>query len=260
MKLSRNTILITGGASGIGLELALQLQARDNTVIVTGRNQAKLDRLAQQHPLLHTIQSNVNQLEAIQSLYTEATHRFPKLNILINNAGIMRKINLHTAASGENDLGREIETNLLGPIRMVQQFLPHLRAQSTAAIVNVSSGLAFTPFPISPIYGASKVGLHSFTQSLRVQLRNTHIKVFELAPPSTDTALNGAFTPADLKGAPMMDVHAVARQTLAGLARDRLEILPGFSKVLRLGSRVTPNLLLKAASASVDSMLADPIL
>lgn len=259
MNLSANTILITGGTSGIGLELALQFQARDNTVIVTGRDQAKLDRLAQQHPLLQTIQSDVSRPEAIQSLYTEVTRRFPKLNILINNAGIMRKINLHTVASGEDDLVREIETNLLGPIRMVQQFLPHLRARPTAAIVNVSSGLAFTPFPIAPIYGATKAGLHSFTQSLRVQLRNTHIKVFELAPPSTDTALNDAFTPADLKGAPMMDVRRVAQQTLAGLARDRLEILPGFSKVLRLGSRIAPNLLLKAASASVDSMLAAPI-
>ena len=172
MKLSANTVLITGATSGIGLELALQLLALNNTVIVTGRDEVKLQKISREYPHLHTIQSDVSDPKAIATLCQIAVERFPRLNILINNAGIMRKINLQDKGSDLKDIGLEIETNLLGPIRMVKQFLPLLSAQPSAAIVNVSSGLAFSPFPISPIYCATKAGLHSFTQSLRVQLKD----------------------------------------------------------------------------------------
>ena len=122
----------------------------------------------------------------------EVTKQFPALNILINNAGIMREINIHDKAGSLEDLTREIEINLSGPIRMVKQFLPHLKTKSEAAIVNVSSGLAFVPLPISPVYCATKAGLHSFTESLRVQLKNTKVKVFDFkAPPATQTELLG---------------------------------------------------------------------
>jgi short chain dehydrogenase len=152
MRISNNTILITGGTSGIGLELATQLLALGNTVIITGRDQAKLDRIKRDHPLLHTNQSDVSDPKAIASLYERVSREYPALNILINNAGVMRKINLQDKGSDLEDISREIETNLVGPVRMVKQFLPLLKAQPSAAIVNVSSGLAFTPFPISPIY------------------------------------------------------------------------------------------------------------
>ena len=256
MKLSSNTILITGGTSGIGFELALQLEALGNTVLVTGRDQAKLDRLAHEHPHLHAFQSDVSDPEEIRALFERVIDHFPQLNVLINNAGIMRKINLQTAGPDLSDIGREIETNLLGPVRMVQQFLPHLRAQPSAAIINVSSGIAFTPLPISPVYGATKAGLHSFTQALRVQLRNTRIQVFELAPPGTDTPPQGAFDGTDLKGVPMMNVQTMVKQAVRGFGRNRLEILPGLSKIMRLGARLAPNLMVKAASGSVDAMLA----
>jgi uncharacterized oxidoreductase len=131
-----------------------------------------------------------------------------------------------------------------------------LKAQANSAIVNVSSGLAFTPFPISPIYGATKAGLHSFTQSLRVQLKNTNIEVFELAPPSTQTPLQNAFDASDVKGSPMMDVKKLVRRAIKGLQKDQLEILPGLSKVLKLMSRIAPNLMVKATSGSMDAMLA----
>jgi uncharacterized oxidoreductase len=201
MNNSNNTILITGGTSGIGFELATQLLALGNTVIITGRDQAKLDRIKKELPLLHTIQSDVSDPEAIASLYERVSREYPALNILINNAGVMRKISLQDKGCDLEDISREIETNLVGPVRMVKQFLPLLKAQPHAAIVNVSSGLAFTPFPISPVYGATKAGLHSFTQSLRVQLKNTSVKVFELAPPSTQTPLQNGFDPSD-KGQP----------------------------------------------------------
>ena len=168
----------------------------------------------------------------------------------------MRKINLQNNGADFGDLSREIETNLLGPIRMSKQFLPHLKAQSNAAIVNVSSGLAFTAYPISPIYSAAKAGLHAFTTALRVQLKNTNVRVIELAPPSTDTPLNGAFNANDLKGVPMMKSSDIAKALIKGLKSNRQEILPGMSKVLKLGSRIAPNLMVKAASGSVDAMLA----
>src|SRR5258708_29096996 len=119
-------------------------------------------------------------------LFTKRSpNNFLSSTILINNAGIMRKINVHDKAGSLEDITREIEVNLIGPIRMVKQFLPHLKTKSEAAIMNVSSGLAFVPLPISPVYCATKAGLHSFTESLRVQLKNTKVKVFDLAPPAT---------------------------------------------------------------------------
>jgi uncharacterized oxidoreductase len=256
MRISNNTILITGGTSGIGLELATQLLALGNTVIITGRDQAKLDRIKREHPLLHTNQSDVSDPKAIASLYERVSREYPALNILINNAGVMRKINLQDKGSDLKDISREIETNLIGPVRMVKQFLPLLKAQPSAAIVNVSSGLAFTPFPISPISCATKAGVHSFTQSLRVQLKNTNVKVFELAPPSTQTPLQNGFYPSDTKGSPMMDVKKLVRQTIRGFQKDQLEILPGLSKVLRRVSRIAPGLAVKAASGPVDAMLS----
>ena len=255
MKTIQNTILITGGTSGIGLELAVQLQALGNTVIITGRDQSKLERIKRDHPCLHVVASDVSDSQAISSLYERVIREFPSLNILINNAGIMRKINLQDKGADLKDISREIETNLMGPIRMSKQFLPHLKAQPEAAIVNVSSGLAFSPFPISPIYSAAKAGLHAFTTALRVQLKNTNVKVIELAPPSTNTALNDAFDAVDLKGISMLDAGKVAKDFIKGLKNNRSEILPGFSKVIRIGSRIAPNLMVKAASGSVNVML-----
>ena len=256
MKMAGNTILVTGGTSGIGLAIAIQLQAAGNTVIVTGRDQTKLASLTTEHPSIHTIQSDVGDPLAIASLSKQVQQEFPALNVLINNAGIMRKINLQDSGADLQELTREVETNLMGPIRMVKQFLPQLRLQSCAAIVNVSSGLAFTPMPISPIYCATKAAIHSFTQSLRVQLKNTKIEVFELAPPATGTGLFEAFDPADNKGIPLMNVDKLARVAIKGMQANRTEILPGLSKVLRLMSRLAPGLGVKALSGRVDAMLA----
>src|SRR6266403_2654350 len=139
MKLMSNTILITGGASGIGYELTKQLMAPGNTILITGRDQAKLDRAKAAFPKLHIFQSDVSDPKAIAALYEKVTKQFPGLNVLINNAGIMREINVHDKAGSLEDITREIEINLSGPIRMVKQFLPHLKTKSEAAIMNVSS-------------------------------------------------------------------------------------------------------------------------
>jgi uncharacterized oxidoreductase len=246
MKLEKRTVLITGGTSGIGLELANQFHQRDNTVIVTGRDENKFDAVKQALPGVHIFKSDASDPAAIATLYGEVVGKFPSLDILINNAGIMRQINLHQARSDLEDLTCEIDIDLTGPIRMTAQFLPHLKAQKSAAIVNVSSGLAFLPAPQWPIYCAAKAGIHSFTISLRAQLNRTNVRVFELAPPLTMTPLaTGAADAEDLKGIPMMSAEKLARRAMDGMRKDKLEINPGLSNVMKLTGRIAPNWLLR---------------
>jgi uncharacterized oxidoreductase len=255
MKLTSNTILITGGASGIGYELTKQLTALGNTILITGRDQAKLDRAKAAFPNIHIFRSDVSDPQEIATLYEKVTRQFPQLNILINNAGIMREINVHDTSRSLEDITREIEINLSGPIRMAQQFLPHLKTKSAAAILNVSSGLAFVPLPISPVYCATKAGLHSFSESLRVQLKNTRVKVFELAPPATQTELLGDFDFEDMKGVTIMKVDDMVKVAVEGMQTDRFEIRPGQANQLKMMSRLAPGFILKQMSRSVDRML-----
>ena len=256
MKMSGNTVLITGGTSGIGLELALQLLKLNNQVIVTGREQDKINALMAEHPDLVAIASDVSEPAAIAQLYETVVRDYPDLNILVNNAGIMRKINLQDTGVDLEDITREVSINLDGPIRMVKQFLTHLKTKPDAAIINVSSGLAFVPFPISPIYSATKAGVHAFTRALRVQLKKTQIRVFELAPPSTQTPLQNAFSASDVKASSNMDVKTLVKKAIKGLQRDRLEIRPGSSNILHLLSRIAPTLALRITSGPVNDMLA----
>jgi len=258
MKTSKNTILITGGTSGIGFELAKQFLGLGNTVLITGRDLGRLDAAHAKLPGVHTFQSDVSAPASIAALFEKVTREFPDLNVLVNNAGIMRQINLQEPASQSEDVCREIETNLNGPIRMVQQFLPHLKKKENAAIMNVSSGLAFVPFPISPVYCATKAGLHSFTLSLRVQLKNTRVKVFELAPPATQTDLLGSFRAEDMKGTVIMNVAKMVQCAIEGFEKDRLEIRPGQSNSLKLMNRIAPQFILNQLSKPVDRMLAEP--
>jgi uncharacterized oxidoreductase len=257
MNLTNRTILITGGTSGIGLELAKQLGELGNTIVVTGRNAAKLDKVKKQFPKFHTLASDVSDPKAIRALGESVTRQFPDLDVLINNAGIMRSINFHDTGGDLAELTTEIETNLNGPIRMVKQFLPHLKKRPSAAIVNVSSGLAFVPLPVSPVYCATKAALHSFTLSLRVQLKNTAVRVFELAPPATRTELLGDFDPEDMKGVSIMNVTDMVNSAVKGMQSDQLEIRPGQSNQLKLMSRIAPEFILKQMSKPVDRMLAE---
>jgi uncharacterized oxidoreductase len=257
MKLTGNTILITGGASGIGEEMTKQLLKRQNTIIVTGRSQAKLDKIKKQFPEVHTIKSDVSQIGEIQSLFTQVTKDFPNLNILINNAGIMKDINLHDTNDSLEKLTEEIDINLKGPIRMTKVFLPHLKKKSSAAIVNVTSGLAFVPLPSSPVYCSTKAALHSFTESLRVQLSKTNVKVFEVAPPATQTELLGHLDPEDSKGIKIMTVENMVTASLSGIENDKNEIRPGQSNQLKFMSRVAPNFILKQMSKPMERILKE---
>ena len=255
MDLSNNTILITGGSGGIGLAIAKEFLALGNTVIVTGRDPKKLSEAKSQNPKLHTIESDVADPKVIESLHTRLLKEYPDLNIIVNNAGIMRKLNLNDGKSDLVDLTREIETNLMGPIRMVKMFLPHLKTKENAAIVNVSSGLAFVPFAISPVYSATKAGLHAFSQSLRIQLKKTKVKVFELAPPGTDTPLfTGEFTKEESGGVKPMDVNVLAKHAIAGMKKDELEIRPGMSNLLKFMGRLAPDFAAQQLGKSAETM------
>ncbi|GJG88966.1 oxidoreductase [Gemmatimonadetes bacterium T265] len=250
MPLTNRTVLITGGASGIGLALATLLVPRRNTVLVTGRDGERLAAAERALPGVRGFQSDASDPEAIRALRERVLAEFPALDVLVNNAGVMRNIDFGRAA-GPDDVTREIEINLSGPVRMVEQFLPHLKGRGEALIVNVSSGLAFVPFPLAPVYSATKAGIHAFTQVLRVQLAGTGVTVVELAPPGVETPLfRGEFTEA-VKGQKAMDPAVLAARAVAGIEAGRLEIRPGLSNVVKLLSRAAPGFALRQLTRTV---------
>ncbi len=254
MRLDGQTILITGGTGGIGFELARQL-APNNTVIITGRNEGRLAAAREKLPSLHVVQSDATDPRAIDALLADVTARFPALSVLVNNAGIMRVLSLR-APNDPADIVREIQTNLVGPMHMIQRFLPHLETRPEAAIVNVTSGLGYVPMAACPIYSATKAGLHAYTQALRVQLRGTRVKVFELAPPGTKTELDKDFPHGIADPRMYMDVTKLAKAALRGIEKGTPEIRPGLSRVLYALRRIAPSLTVtsKAAEAVVATL------
>ena len=242
MKLKGRTILITGGTSGIGLELAKHLLAAGNTVLITGRNSARIQKAQQELRGVHVFRSDASEPSEIGLLHQEVLSKFPKLDVVINNAGVMRNLNLNVASP--SDITSEIEIDLSGPILLNQLFLPHLKKQNEALIVNVSSGLALIPFTISPVYSAAKAGLHAYTRCLREQMKGTSVRVIELLPPGTETPLFRGEFEQEMKGQKGMDVTVLVKQAIAGIEADKSEIRPGLTKVLGLMSRIAPNFMM----------------
>lgn len=187
MKTSGNTILITGGGSGIGRELAIRFNALGNTVIVTGRHMETLEETIAGQRDMHAMVVDIADPHSIAAVAERIVAEHPSLNVLINNAGIMRSENL-SSNNDLNDAEQTIVTNLLGPIRLTNALIDHLVSQPDAVIVNVSSGLAFVPKSGTPTYSATKAAIHSYTVSLREQLKDK-IELIELAPPAVQTEL-----------------------------------------------------------------------
>ncbi|MBD2360966.1 SDR family oxidoreductase [Anabaena minutissima FACHB-250] len=180
-----NTVLITGGASGIGLALAQKFLQAQNTVIITGRNADKLAEVKRLWPEIITEVADLRDLNALQQL----VNRYPNVNILINNAGIQYNYEFVNPEIAIELIETELHTNLIAPLQLIKLMLPHLQKKPAAAIINVSSGLGLVPKETAPVYCASKAGLHIATKALRWQLEITSIKVFEIIAPLVDTPM-----------------------------------------------------------------------
>jgi len=188
MKLSGNTIFITGGTSGIGRALAEAFHQRGNEVIIAGRRKTLLDEVARANPGIETVELDVADANAIRQVASQLIERFPSLNVVINNAGIMP----FDDPAGEIDdeqAVRLVNTNLLGPVRVSAAFVEHLKTQRDATIINNSSVLAFVPLANTALYSATKAAIHSYSLSQRFMLRGTSVRVLEIAPPWVDTDL-----------------------------------------------------------------------
>ena len=188
MNLSGNTVFITGGTSGIGRALAEALHRRGNKVIVAGRRQSLLDEIARLNPGVDTVELNIGDATQIREVAAQLIARYPSLNVVINNAGIMPFDDAGGALDDEQAV-RLVDTNLLGPVRVSAAFVEHLKQQSESYIINNSSVLAYVPLAATALYSATKAAIHSYTLSQRFALRDTSVKVLEIAPPWVDTDL-----------------------------------------------------------------------
>jgi uncharacterized oxidoreductase len=210
MQPTGNTILITGGGSGIGRALAEAFHKLGNKVIIAGRRQQALDETTAASHGMVSIQLNIEDAANIRKVAAQLAAEHPALNVVIHNAGIMRPENLLAQPENLVDAEAIITTNLLGPIRLTAALLPHLQKQPRATIMTVSSGLAFVPLALTPTYCATKAAVHSYSESLRYQLRNTNVEVVELAPPYVQTELMGSQQAADPRAMPLADyIHEV---------------------------------------------------
>jgi uncharacterized oxidoreductase len=222
MKTSENTILITGGSAGIGFAIAKQLTAKNNHVIIVGRNPERLQKAAAELTNVTAISADISYAEDVDKLVDRLVNEFPSLNIVINNAGFAQMNNLLTDSDTFEKASAEILTNYLSIVSLNEKLLPLLRKQTEAAIVNVSSVVAFVPSSVLTGYSASKAALHSYTQSLRHFLSSTSVKVFELMPPLVDTEFS-----AEIGGHNGIKPAVVAEELIAALETDTFEIRVG---------------------------------
>lgn len=244
MKLSDNTVFITGGASGIGFALAKGFSELKNTVIICGRNSDKLKRGKERFPDIHVIPCDVTNEDDLKKAFEFIKNEFGGLDILVNNAGIQYMFDFCTDKDVIKKIDEEIDINFRAVVRLTNIFMPLLEKAPQAAIVNVSSGLGIVPKKSAPGYCATKAAIHAFSKSLRYQLEKTSIKVFELFPPLTDT---------DMTRGREDDIHKespdfVANKFFSKFAKDHCEIKPGLMNIMLLQmNRFLPSLAEKIA-------------
>jgi len=226
MKTSGHTALITGGGTGIGLAIAEELSLQGNIILICGRRKAPLVAAKNRLPNLHYRVCDLSKPRARLALAKWATSKFKKLDLLVNNAGVQREVDF---LKGDRDLeaaDEEIAANLVAPIHLSALLIPHLRRQEESAIVNISSGLAFTPLSAVPVYSATKAAIHSLSLTMRFQLRETSIRVFEIAPPIVHTGLSGKRRRPG-EGEHSMSARDVAKGVIRALQNDSYEVALG---------------------------------
>jgi len=241
MKITGNTVLITGGASGIGLSIAKVFLEKMNTVIVCGRNINKLDGVKKQYPGIHTIKCDVSSPIEVTQMFEHLTSNFQSLNILVNNAGIQHQYDFLKNDSTLQKIDEEIDINFRAVARLTKIVLPNLVKAPEAAIINVSSFLGIVPKSSAPIYCATKAALHVFSKSLRYQLQGTPVKVFEIITPLVDTDM----TRGREDDAGKISPDILAREVIRDIEIDDYEIKPGRTKLVLFLNRIVPSLIQK---------------
>jgi uncharacterized oxidoreductase len=237
-----STVFITGGSSGIGEGLARAFHAQGAQVVIGGRDEAALGRIAASCPGMETSVLDVTDPASVNRCAADVTRRFPGLDLLVNNAGVQKLLSFAGQDTlSEADLSLELDTNVKGLVRVTNAFLPHLKSRPAARLVHVGSGLAFVPLCSAPLYSASKAAVHAFTIALRRQLKGTSVQVVELIPPAVDTHLHR-----DLERKPpaLMPLDAFVAKAMAGLASGKDEIPVGLANLLRVGARLAPSFFL----------------
>jgi uncharacterized oxidoreductase len=229
MKTTGSTIFITGGGSGIGRGLAEAFHKSGNKVIIGGRRRQALAEVCSANPGMESIPLDVQDRNHIRDVARQLAHKFPKLNCVVNNAGIQRAIDFTKDPISFDAIEEEITTNLTGLIHMCAAFLPHLKKQARASLINVSSGLGLMPLALVPVYSATKAAVHSFTRSLRHQLRATTVEVIELIPPSVVSDLRTGRDEAH-SGPPSMPLDEYIAETIKGIERGDTEIAVGMAQ------------------------------
>lgn len=205
MQMTGNTILMTGGGSGIGRAMAEAFHALGNTVIISGRRQSALDEVTGANPGMESLTLDIGDAQSITDFAATVTSKYPALNVLINMAGVMKNESVRDADTHLAVAEETVATNLLGPIRLTARLLPTLLKQPRAAVLSVTSGLAYVPLFMTPTYCATKAAIHSYTQSLRFQLQDTSVQVIELIPPYVQTELMGERQASDPNAMPLAD-------------------------------------------------------
>jgi uncharacterized oxidoreductase len=237
MNVKGNTVLITGGATGIGLSLVKEFVSAGNEVIICGRRLDKLDEAKKLYPAIHIKQFDLSLHYEREALYNWIKHDFPKLNILINNAGIQRGIDFRKGIETLKTIDNEIAINFEAPVQLCAYFIPLLMAQKESAIINVTSGLGFIPSVAMSVYSATKAALHSFSVTLRRQLKDTSIKVFEIIPPMVDTDLDKGER--KKRGLTFFGITAdqTAKESFEAIQKDEYEYAVGEAQNFRTGAK-----------------------
>ena len=240
MKPENNTVLITGGSSGIGLELSKVFIQKGNKVIICGKSEEKLKAAKEKEPRLITYQCDLSDKKECTDFAVKIRDNHPDLNILVNNAAIVNKIDFIDEEDALELAENEYQTNLVAPIRLIKLLYKTISANDSPAIINITTGLIYAPRVIYPFYNSSKSALHSFTQTLRIRLKDEKTKVVEVMFPAVDTPWH--------KGSPpkiAISVEKAVAEMIAGLEKGKSEIKVGGAKILSLISRIAPGFALR---------------